>query len=206
MSDYDNNQQYQGFEEETPPGGPKGSNNRTFLVAVGVIAGLFLLAVIGLVAYLLLFAGPANVARNQQATLISAQNVATSSAATKRAFAALLALTPSATMTPTATQPATATPVIVLPTDTETPLPSDTAAPGAAIAQDLTARTETVAALLTQAAGGGGVVSATPGGTPTALPTTGFADEVGLPGLIGLAVVLLAVIFLARRLRMSGNS
>jgi LPXTG-motif cell wall-anchored protein len=162
--------------------------------------------VIGLVAYLLLFAGPANVARNQQATLISAQNVATSSAATKQAFTALLALTPSATLTPTATQPATPTPVIVQPTDTETPLPSDTLAPGAAIAQDLTARTETVAALLTQAAGGGGVASATPGATPTALPTTGFADEVGLPGLIGLAIVLLAVIFLARRLRMPGNS
>jgi LPXTG-motif cell wall-anchored protein len=207
MSDYDNNQQYQGFEEETPPGGgPKGSNNRTFLVAVGIIAGLFLLAVIGLVAYLLLFAGPQNTAQKQQATLISAQNIATSAAATKNAFAALLALTPSATLTPTATQPATPTPVIVQPTDTQTPLPTDTLAPGAAIAQDLTARTQTVAALLTQAAGGGTVASATPGGTPTALPTTGFADEVGLPGLIGLAVVLLGVIFLARRLRNTGNS
>ncbi|MDR3575514.1 MAG: LPXTG cell wall anchor domain-containing protein [Anaerolineaceae bacterium] len=205
MSDLDNNQQYQGFEEETPPGGPKGSNNRTFLIAVGVIAGLFLLAVIGLVAYLLLFAGPQNTAQRQQATLISAQNIATSAAATKNAFAALLALTPSATLTPTATLPDTPTPVIVQPTDTQTPLPSDTPAPGAAIAQDLNARTQTVAALLTQAAGGG-VASATPGATPTALPTTGFADEVGLPGLIGLAVVLLAVIFLARRLRMSGNS
>jgi LPXTG-motif cell wall-anchored protein len=208
MSDFDNNQQYQGFEEETPPGGgPKGSNNRTFLVAVGIIAGLFLLAVIGLVAYLLLFAGPQNTAQRQQATLISAQNIATSSAATKNAFAALLALTPSATLTPTATLPATPTPVIVQPTDTQTPLPTDTLAPGAAIAQDLNARTQTVAALLTQAAGGGTVASATPGPgvTPTALPTTGFADEVGLPGLIGLAVVLLAVIFLARRLRMTGN-
>ena len=206
MSDYDNNQQYQGFEEETPPDGPKGSNNRTFLTAVGIIAGLFLLACLGLVAYLVLFAGPQNTAQRQQATLISAQNFATSSAATKQAFAAMLALTPSATLTPTATQPATPTPVIVQLTDTQTPLPSDTLAPGAAIAQDLTARTETVAALLTQAAGGGGVTSATPGATPTALPTTGFADEVGLPGLIGLAVVLLAVIFLARRLRMPGNS
>jgi LPXTG-motif cell wall-anchored protein len=206
MSDLDSNQQYQGFEEETPPGGPKGSNNRTFLIAVGVIAGLFLLAVIGLVAYLLIFAGPQNTAQKQQATLISAQNIATSAAATKNAFTALLALTPSDTWTPTATQPATSTPVIVQPTDTDTPLPSDTPTPAAAIAQDLTARTQTVAALLTQAAGGGTVASATPGGTPTALPTTGFADEVGLPGLIGLAVVLLAVIFLARRLRSGGNS
>ncbi|HMD87713.1 MAG TPA: LPXTG cell wall anchor domain-containing protein [Anaerolineaceae bacterium] len=206
MSDLDNNQQYQGFEEETPPGGPSGSNNRTFLIAVGIIAGLFLLAVIGLVVYLLLFAGPQNTASKQQATLISAENIATSAAATKNAFAAQLALTPSDTWTPTATQPATSTPVIVQPTDTQTPLPTDTPTPGAVIAQDLTARTQTVAALLTQAAGGGTVASATPGGTPTALPTTGFADEVGLPGLIGLAVVLLAVIFLARRMRSGGNS
>jgi len=208
MSDIDNNQQYQGFEEETPPGGPKGSNNRSFLIAVGVIAGLFLLAVIGLVGYLVLFAGPQNTAQKQQATLISAQNIATSAAATKQAFAALLALTPSATLTETATLPSTPTPVIVQPTDTDTPVPTDTSAastPQAAIAQDLTARTQTVAALLTQAAGGG-VLTTTPGATPTALPTTGFADEVGLPGLIGLAVLLLAVIFLARRLRIGGNS
>jgi LPXTG-motif cell wall-anchored protein len=37
--------------------------------------------------------------------------------------------------------------------------------------------------------------------TSTALPTTGFADEVGIPGLLGMAVLLIAVIFLARRLR-----
>lgn len=39
--------------------------------------------------------------------------------------------------------------------------------------------------------------------TPTALPATGFADDVGLPGMLGLAVVLIAVVFLARRIRLS---
>jgi LPXTG-motif cell wall-anchored protein len=38
-------------------------------------------------------------------------------------------------------------------------------------------------------------------GTPSALPTTGIGDEIGLPGLFGIAVVLLAVIFLVRRMR-----
>jgi len=37
--------------------------------------------------------------------------------------------------------------------------------------------------------------------TSTALPNTGFADEVGLPGLFGLALGLILIIFLARRLR-----
>jgi len=43
-------------------------------------------------------------------------------------------------------------------------------------------------------------------GTPTpvgAVPTTGFADQVGLPGLFIIAFVLIAIILLARRLRSS---
>jgi hypothetical protein len=33
------------------------------------------------------------------------------------------------------------------------------------------------------------------------VPKTGFADEVGLPGLFILSIILIAVILLARRLR-----
>jgi LPXTG-motif cell wall-anchored protein len=40
--------------------------------------------------------------------------------------------------------------------------------------------------------------------TTTALPTTGFADQVGVPGMLALSILLIAVIFLARRLRMAG--
>ncbi len=39
------------------------------------------------------------------------------------------------------------------------------------------------------------------GSTSGALPTTGFADEVGIPGLAGLAGLFIFVIFMARRLR-----
>jgi len=39
--------------------------------------------------------------------------------------------------------------------------------------------------------------------TPTALAETGFADNVGLPGMVALAALLIVVIFLARRLRQS---
>jgi hypothetical protein len=40
-------------------------------------------------------------------------------------------------------------------------------------------------------------------GTPaaSAMPTTGLFDEIGLPSLIILTVALVAVIFLARRMR-----
>jgi hypothetical protein len=37
--------------------------------------------------------------------------------------------------------------------------------------------------------------------TSTALPNTGFADDIGAPGLLLMAVGLVAVIFLVRRLR-----
>jgi LysM repeat protein len=60
--------------------------------------------------------------------------------------------------------------------------------------------TQTVAALYTQAA----LAELTVFPTTTALgdvPTTGFADEVGLPGLFIIGFVFIAVILLARRLR-----
>ncbi len=77
------------------------------------------------------------------------------------------------------------------------------------------ARTATVAALLTQAAKnlqpteGGGIsastqgaaAAATPTATATALPETGFAEDAGIPGLLGIAIGLILVIFLARGLR-----
>jgi len=46
-------------------------------------------------------------------------------------------------------------------------------------------------------------VIATP--TPTALPDTGFIDDVGLPGLLGLAAALVLVVFIVRRLRLSAS-
>jgi LPXTG-motif cell wall-anchored protein len=36
---------------------------------------------------------------------------------------------------------------------------------------------------------------------PTEIPKTGFADEVGLPAMLGMAVLLIVIIILARRLR-----
>jgi LysM repeat protein len=62
-------------------------------------------------------------------------------------------------------------------------------------------RTATVAALLTEAAAG--KLTATP--TTSALPTTGFVEDVGVPGLLGIALVMILLIFLARRLRTANS-
>ena len=63
-------------------------------------------------------------------------------------------------------------------------------------------RTQTVAALLTQVGGTQPAAEAT--AVPaTALPDTGFADDIGLPGLVGLAFLLLIIVFSIRRLRTS---
>jgi len=64
---------------------------------------------------------------------------------------------------------------------------------------ELDPRTATVSALLTQAA----VARLTTTGLPTstALPATGFMDEMGVPGLLGMTILLVVVIFLVRRMR-----
>ncbi len=63
------------------------------------------------------------------------------------------------------------------------------------------ARTATVKALLTAAAES----QSTPESTATELPDTGFVDEVGLPLLGALAMILVLVIILVRRLRTASS-
>jgi LPXTG-motif cell wall-anchored protein len=61
--------------------------------------------------------------------------------------------------------------------------------------------TGTVGAAFTQIAVSQAVSTLTIIPTSTALPKTGFAEDVGAPGLMMVAVALVAVIFLVRRLR-----
>jgi len=122
----------------------------------------------------------------------------------------------------TATLLPTATSVIALPSNTVVPSATETTSPLEAVGGDPAARTATVSALLTSVAGGGQPTSAEQGPvtqaeamtstarvraiTQTAasgLPSTGFADEVGLPMLLGGAAILIVVIALARRLRLA---
>lgn len=169
-------------DEETPP---EEASNRTFLIAAGILGGIVLLSIACLAVYALVIAPQRNAAdqagQNAQAT----QKAQVDEALTATGVAFNLSQTPQATETFTPTE----TLVVALPTATDTPEFTFTPDPA----------TQTVAAGFTQLAQSTTTVIA----TSTALPISGFADEVGLPGLVIAAMVLVVVIFLARRLRAS---
>jgi LPXTG-motif cell wall-anchored protein len=200
MTDFNTNQ-FEDFEEEPASNPPpsKSGGNRNFLLAIGVLGAISLLTLIVLIVVGLVILPARNKTRKEEAAQINAQNTATALAATQLAKIQqeMVTATPSATLEPTST------PVVAIATLTEQPLATETPNTPSQ-AQDLSARTQTVAALLTQAASSKTTVTATP--KTTSLPTTGFADEVGLPAMIGIAVLLIAVIFLVRRLRTAPTS
>ncbi len=187
-------------EEGGGEGGPGGGrNNRPFIAAVAVIGGIFLVAIIALVAYILLNGGNRAAQVQNDTAQIDAENTAIAQQATQLFQGEILQLTekaiPSTTPTPTA--------VIAVPTTT--PAPTETLVVNAIGDAE---RTATVAAFLTSVA----VVTSTAQGTPasaaataTALPTTGIMDNVGLPGMLAAAVLLIVVLFVARRIRLSTN-
>lgn len=207
------------FEEETKSGdgpeasgsagGPSSGKNCNFMVTVAILAGVFVVVVLVLVVLAAFF-----IPRNQQANLeeaavIYAHNTATAQAAIDVAFQFTQDALPTKIVLPSSTpKPPTATPVVVIATSTSDPSTgTQVAGIGGPPTQLDQNRTATVAALLTQAAQGGTPVStaaasSTPTGpTPTALPETGIADQMGFPGLFGLAVALLVVVVLVRRFR-----
>jgi len=200
MSDIDDTM-LEDFEEEPvgPPSKSPAPANRNFFIAIAVIGVLFLLSLIGLAVYGAVILPQQSAARREQAAAINAQNTATALAATQLAGQIIL---PSDTPAPTETVlvAASLTPVVVFPTATD--IPTETPEP---LSEEMVARTETVAALLTQAAGGTAVGVGAEGGTATALPTAGFADEAGLPALLGLSLLLIVMIFLVRRLRFANR-
>ena len=162
---------------------PEESSNRTFLIAAGILGGIVLLSIACLAGYALLILPQQNAAKSTQ-TAVALQNFDTiNDALTATAVAFDLSQTPQASPSAAPSN----TPVVAQPSATNTPIFTFTPDPA----------TMTVAAGLTQVAASTATVVL----TTTALPTSGFADEVGLPGLVIAAMVLVAVIFLARRLR-----
>ena len=165
---------------ETPP---EETSNRTFLIAAGILGWIVLLSIICLAGYALIILPQQNAARQTQSA-IETQNADTiNDALTATAVAFDLSQTPQITDTPFPTD----TPVVAQPSPTNTLEFTLTPDPA----------TATVAAGLTRVAASTRTVVA----PSTALPTSGFADEVGLPGLVIAALALVVVIFLARRLR-----
>ncbi len=176
------------FEVGSAP--PEESSNRTFVFAAAAVGGLLVLSMVCLALYALVVAPRQQESRNAQATQIILDNTKTAGSLTQTAAALHPTNTRAPTRTPVPSATATPTAVVVVASPTSTP--QSTVDPGIA----------TAIAQATLAAAGGG------GGTPTAtaLPSTGFADEVGLPGLVLLGVLLVVVVIVSRQLRMRSTT
>jgi len=187
------------------------AGNRNFLLALGVLGGIFVLLIIGLVILFLSRQGAGSEAANIALTneAINAANAQTAAAAT---LAAIQLLTPSVTPLPSNTPvlPTATRTRVVAATATNTPpagaaglftaTPSATLVGGGTGAGTATLPAATLAAALTQTRSVGLTATA------TRLPSTGFAEDVGLPGMFGMAIGLVVLIVLVRRLRLSTSN
>ena len=180
---------------DTPP---EESNNRTFLIVGGVMAGLVFLTLVCMGIYLLVIRPNQTAKTAGTQTAVARQNIQGIQQSTQTAEAALWTptLEPSATptnsSTPMVNSPTVSrTPVVVMSTPTFSPTndPATLAAMQTQLSVQMTATASAALALGTRGIGGEG------------MPRTGFADEIGIPTLIILAVALVAIIFVARRLR-----
>ena len=229
MSDIqDQDNQFEEFEESpggraTPPPAGGGGRNRAFYIAIGLIGTIFVIALIILLVTLL-NKGPQQAAQTKaEADRINAQNTAVAGTATADQLRIVQLQQTLEAATPTTLPSATFT----LPPRRNRrppfwPSPPRPAHPPPRFRRIMPPRRpspKTNIALGTKPVGASGYPGPrdpspqTPGaptagpGTPqvtaTGLPTTGLADEVGLPGMFGLAALLLVVIFLARRARLA---
>jgi len=175
---------------DAPP--PEEKSNRTFLIVGGVVAGLVFLTLVCIAIYLLFLAPPAIARRNAAQATREAENAQAIQQLTSTAQAALW----TATLPPTPLPLRTGTSVPKTPTVSPTPVIAIALNSPAATA---TTDPATLAAMQTQLA----LQMTSTAAAAQGMPTTGFFDEVGLPSMIILALALVAVIFLARRMRKS---
>jgi hypothetical protein len=199
MAFTDMNDVEQELGEEKPP---EKNGNRTFLIIAGTLAGIMVLALLSIGGLALFRYLP-----NQRATQ-SAQETSAARSTAEAFSASQTAAVPTATatlrptFTPTNTPKPTNTAVIVI-VPTKSPTVDVAVATRDALLTQIAA-THAVSTLantpqVTATRAQPTATRAQP--TTTALPITGFADELGTPGLIITAFVLVAVIFIVRRLR-----
>lgn len=182
-------------EEESPTSG-----NRTFMLVAGGLGGLVIIGLICVAVYVFLIRPRTAAGQASQQTQTALAVSAAQQALTQTQAAAL----PTASDTPAPTDTLAPTETLA-PTATEA-APADDGSGGGGPTPD--PRTATVQALLTQAAlaqtqAAQQLLTQTATPTATGLPDTGFADDVGAPTLLGMAALLIVVIFVARRLRAS---
>jgi hypothetical protein len=185
---------------ETPEAQPpEESNNRTFLIVGGIFAALIFLTLVCGAIYVLYLGPRLTAQRNAAQATIEAGNAQVVQQMTSTAEAALFTPTPKAVNKPTNTSvPAnnvvnSPTPVLALSTSVAA---TATATP--------TTDPATLVAMQTQLAiqiASTSIAKGTPAALATnVMPKTGFFDQV-VPSLVILTLALIAVIFLARRLR-----
>jgi hypothetical protein len=183
---------------DAPP--PEEKSNRTFWIVGGIMAGLVFLTLVCMAIYFLILRPRTTTQSNATQAAISTENALNIQKATLTAQAAQW----------TATIPPTPLPLPTKTTVPNTPVPSPTpviSIPLSSPAATDTTDPATLAAMQTQLAyqmtSTFFVGQGTPGFEGQGMPSTGFFDEVGLPGMIILALALVIVILLARRMRKS---
>lgn len=183
---------------DAPP--PEEKSNRTFRTVAGVMAALVLLTLLCAAVYLLVIAPRSTALRNAAQATIEAGNAQSVQQLTSTAQAALQ----TATLPPTPLPLRTSTSVPKTPVVSPTPV---IAIPLSSPAATATTDPATLAAMQTQLSyqmtSTFFVAQGTPGINGQGMPSTGFFDEVGLPSMIILALALVVVILLARRMRKS---
>jgi hypothetical protein len=175
---------------------PEESSNRTFLIVAAILGVIALFSLICIAVFAIWYIPSRNTQQTAQAETVAAQNATVDAiineTSTAAAEAVMAPFTSTFTATPLLESPTltlTSTPVVVEPVETEAATVAPEMLTATALHATLTANAELFSLTLTARA------------TATAIPETGFADEVGLPVMLGLAVLLIVIFFLARRLR-----
>ena len=185
-------------DDQSPEEGE--GNNRTFILLLIGIGAFTLVVVLCIVGYLILSnTGVLGGTVDTEATNVAVTQQAIFAQETQNSLASpTLPPTEIFTVTPTVTS------VVVF--ATETPGDLVPVAPETATVEAM--QTQLAGTILTSTAEAQATIQAraTVRGTPTRtatarIPQTGFADEVGLPALVVVTIILLGVILLARRLR-----
>ena len=172
-----------------PAGPPEGKGNRTFWIVGGIFGALIILTLLCGAVWILWLGPTLSSQTNATRAYILTQNAEVIGQMTSTAEAALWTPTTRPTNTVTLTSQAatrTNTPVVAQSSPTVTVTTTSLAAMQTQLSEQLTSTA---------------IYNATHGIGGEGMPTTGFFDEFGRPGLIILTVMLIAVIFLARRLR-----
>jgi hypothetical protein len=186
--DYDPFDQ-ENFQEELKPEPNKKPANRIFKIIL-IIHGVVLLeALLALILFAPKYIATQRSAQMEQAALINAANTATAMAGVAQENQQLTAQASTATALVPTTAP-TSTPTVIVPT--HTPVVAGT---GLSVEE-----MATVSALQTKMAAQGTAVV-----TPTELPETGFAEDMGLPTMAGIAAFLIIMIIFIRNLRLSAR-